>query len=51
MDMERIKLLLDVFHASINVPHTDKIRAEIMEELQHWNSFETDEPELDLDNG
>lgn len=57
MDMERIKLLLEVFHDSLNVPHTDKIRAEIVEELKEWNNppvpeEEPEEPELELeDNG
>lgn len=53
MDMERIKLILDVFHATIDVPHTDKIRAEIIEELKEWNNPsvapEVDEPELALE--
>jgi ABC-type uncharacterized transport system YnjBCD ATPase subunit len=38
MDFAHIKLLLDVFHSSIDVPHTDKIRAEIMEELKAIDS-------------
>lgn len=47
MDMERIKLILDVFHASLDVPHTDKIRAEIVEELKDWNNPPAPEPEVD----
>ena len=53
MDIERIDLLLRVFHATIDVPHTDKIRAEIMEELAEINNppvkveeIEDPEPEL-----
>lgn len=38
MNYERIQLLLSVFHDSLDVPNTDKIRAEIMKELRAWNS-------------
>lgn len=38
MDYGRIKLLLEVFRNSLDVPHTDKIRAEIIEELKGWNA-------------
>lgn len=38
MNFERIKLLLDVFHSSINVPNTDRIRNEAMAELIEHNS-------------
>lgn len=52
MDFERINLLLDVFHKSLNVPNTEKIRDEIREELTQWNSpapvVEDPQPELEL---
>ena len=51
MNYEHIKLLLDIFHLSIDIPHTDKIRAEIMKELIEINTpvveeLSTEEPEL-----
>lgn len=52
MNMERINLLLEVFKKSLDVPHTDKIRAEIMGELQEINTppvVDNDpEPELEI---
>lgn len=44
MDFERIQLLLTVFHESLDVPHTDKIRMEIMEELKSINNLPSPEP-------
>lgn len=50
MNFERIKLLLDVFHSSLNVPNTDRIRNEAMAELIEHNSTFADvvveEPEI-----
>ena len=33
MDYERIQLLLDIVHKTLNVPGTEKIRAEALREL------------------
>lgn len=57
MDLERIKLLLDVFHSSLDVPHTNNIRDEIMKELRDHNAGEVPvvfvpeeaEPELKIE--
>ena len=37
MDHERIQLLLDIVHKTLNVPGTEKIRAEALRELSEHN--------------
>lgn len=37
MDFERINLLLDVVHKTLNVPNTNRIRDEAMAELREIN--------------
>lgn len=45
MDFDHIHTLLDVFLKSINIPHTEKIRAAIVEELKAINDPIVDAPE------
>ena len=48
MDFDRIKVVLDVFHATLGVPGTEKIRAAALEELAEHNNRPDDQPELPL---
>lgn len=49
MNMERINLILEVFRKSLDVPHTDQIRVEIIKELIAINTpVPEPEPEPEL---
>ncbi len=51
MDFERIFLLLNVVHSTIDVPHTNNIRQAALQELADWNSWNaenSDQPELPI---
>jgi len=50
MDFERIALLLNVIHSTIDVPHTANIRRLAQDEIAAWNAgaikADPDQPEL-----